>query len=89
MKLEQIQLVVSGRVQGVGFRAAAFRTASSLGLTGWVRNTPDERVEITAVGEPEKIDEFLLWCGSAKDGPRGRIRYCRAFAGGLDTAPRI
>ena len=67
MKLEQIQLFVSGRVQGVGFRAAALRMAASLGLRGWVRNTEDSRVEIVAVGETGKIDQLLQWCG---DGPR-------------------
>lgn len=67
MKLEQIQLLVSGRVQGVGFRAATLRTAVSLGLRGWVRNTEDSRVEILAVGEPSKIDQLLIWCGT---GPR-------------------
>lgn len=52
-------VVVSGRVQGVFFRDHTQRWASSLGLTGWVQNVWDGRVEAVAEGEKESIDEFI------------------------------
>ena len=50
---------VSGRVQGVFFREHARKWATSLGLTGWVRNTEDGQVEITVEGERETIERLL------------------------------
>ncbi len=59
--------LVSGRVQGVGFRAFAARTARGLGLTGGVSNLPDGRVLVVAEGPAHAIDrlEAALW-----EGPR-------------------
>ena len=48
-----------GSVQGVGFRFSAERTANSLGLTGWVRNSRDGRVEIMCEGEKPALQNFL------------------------------
>ena len=50
--------LVTGRVQGVGFRAFVERTARDIGVTGWVRNLDDGRVEAYAVGTPEQLDEL-------------------------------
>lgn len=50
--------VISGRVQGVGFRAFAWATANREGLHGWVRNLPDGGVEISAEGEAEALERF-------------------------------
>lgn len=47
---------VSGRVQGVGFRHWTVRRASALGLTGWVRNRRDGRVEVLAYGDKGALD---------------------------------
>ena len=49
----------SGAVQGVGFRCRARYTAESLGLTGWVKNLPDGRVEMEVQGDPVAIDGML------------------------------
>ena len=49
----------SGYVQGVGFRYIARNTASRLGLTGWVRNLPDGRVELVCEGNEKKLKIFL------------------------------
>lgn len=49
----------SGRVQGVGFRYRSVYIAQSLGLTGWVKNLWDDRVEMEIQGEEAVIQEFL------------------------------
>ena len=53
--------LVAGRVQGVYYRASACDVARRLGLTGWVRNTADGRVEAVACGESQKLDAFEQW----------------------------
>jgi acylphosphatase len=59
-------LYISGRVQGVYYRAFTQEVADSLGLKGWVRNLPDRRVEAVFEGEREVIEEAILKC---KQGP--------------------
>lgn len=56
---------ISGKVQGVWYRASTQKMASELGLTGWAKNLPDERVEVVACGEPEVLAtlENWLWVG--------------------------
>ncbi|MBN2556102.1 MAG: acylphosphatase [Anaerolineales bacterium] len=56
---KQIHLVVSGRVQGAGFRYFTYESALQFGITGWVRNRPDRRVEILASGTEENLEQFL------------------------------
>ena len=53
---------VTGRVQGVYFRAAARSEAESLGLAGWAHNEHDRSVTILVEGDPESIAEFVGWC---------------------------
>ena len=55
------RFVVSGRVQGVGFRYAACVEAQRLGVTGWVRNLPNGDVEALACGEPDSMRAFAQW----------------------------
>ncbi|MGD8240522.1 MAG: acylphosphatase [Armatimonadota bacterium] len=50
-----VRWLVSGQVQGVGFRWFTLRRAETLGLGGWVSNLPDGRVEIVARGAPEAV----------------------------------
>jgi len=59
-------LRVSGKVQGVFFRATTKETAEDLGVTGFVRNEPDGTVYAEVEGDSEKLDEFLDW---VKKGP--------------------
>ena len=59
---------VSGRVQGVFFRAETQDRARSLGLDGWVRNAPDGTVEAVFEGDPERVESMVGWC---RRGPRG------------------
>ncbi len=51
--------IVSGRVQGVYFRAFVARHARRLGLSGWVRNRPDGAVEVLAEGEKDRLEELV------------------------------
>ncbi|MFN7698428.1 MAG: acylphosphatase [Deltaproteobacteria bacterium] len=66
MALKRIHLVIRGRVQGVFYRASATREAKRLGLTGWVKNRPDNAVELVAEGEEDQVKDFLAW---AQHGP--------------------
>jgi acylphosphatase len=54
-----LHLVVSGRVQGVGYRWFARGAGRELGLAGRVRNLPDGRVDIRVAGEPERLAAFI------------------------------
>jgi acylphosphatase len=55
-------VLISGRVQGVFFRAYTEQAAHGLGLRGWVRNTRDRRVEAIIEGEREQVEEMIRWC---------------------------
>ena len=55
-------VIISGRVQGVWFRASTRDKAEQLGLTGWVKNTADGCVEAVFEGEEERIEEMINWC---------------------------
>lgn len=63
----RVHVWVSGRVQGVCYRASASDWARTHGLSGWVRNLPDGRVEMVAFGDEPVIAAFLDWC---RQGPR-------------------
>ncbi len=62
MTRKALHLWVSGKVQGVYFRASTAKKAQKLNLTGWVKNLEDSRVEIFAQGDEESLQEFVLWC---------------------------
>jgi acylphosphatase len=66
----RVAVVVSGRVQGVFFRASCAREASERGLGGWVRNRPDGTLEAVFEGSPEAVAEMVEWC---RVGPPGAI----------------
>lgn len=86
----RVQLTISGRVQGVGFRWATQAAADRLGVTGWVRNTDAGDVETVAEGEDSVIDEFIAWCRCGPPGARvDRLRQQRRPATGEFSAFRI
>jgi len=64
-------LLISGRVQGVFYRASAHEAAVRLGLTGWVRNVPNGDVEAEVEGPEATVDEFGEWCW--KGPPSARV----------------
>jgi acylphosphatase len=63
----RVRVVVSGDVQGVGFRWSAREEAQARGVAGWVRNRPDGRVEAVFEGPREAVQALVEWC---RTGPR-------------------
>ncbi|MBE9537131.1 MAG: acylphosphatase [Proteobacteria bacterium] len=57
-----VRLIMSGRVQGVCYRANTKEMAVELGLSGWVRNCLDGKVEAVFKGAPEKVEKAIDWC---------------------------
>lgn len=57
-----MRILVSGRVQGVFYRASAKQRAEQLGLCGHARNLADGRVEIEAIGSRSDLHMFVQWC---------------------------
>lgn len=66
----RLHLRITGRVQGVGFRYSAVDAARRLGVTGWVRNTYDGRVELVAEGPEPPLRRLATWCHA---GPPGAL----------------
>lgn len=60
--VKRVRILVTGRVQGVFFRATCAREARSLGLAGYVRNRPDGRVEAAFEGADTDVDRMAEWC---------------------------
>lgn len=60
--------LISGRVQGVAFRAYTRQAARAAGVVGWVQNLPDGRVEAVFEGTPDRVQAMIDWC---HHGPRG------------------
>ena len=66
--MKRVHIYVSGRVQGVGFRAFVQHTAQTMNLTGWVKNMYDGRVEVLTEGSEDDINAFI---DKLKEGPIG------------------
>lgn len=66
MSKTSVHVYISGRVQGVGYRYSTASQAEQLGLTGWVKNLYDGRVEAMFEGNTETVEQMLSWC---KKGP--------------------
>ena len=64
---QAVRLRITGEVQGVGYRLWATRTATGLGLRGWVRNRFDGTVEALVTGAPERVSAMIEAC---RRGPR-------------------
>jgi len=66
LKFIRAHVIISGDVQGIGFRFETRIKARNRGLTGWIRNLSDGKVEAVFEGEEDKIKEIIEWC---KKGP--------------------
>jgi acylphosphatase len=64
----RVNIVITGLVQGVFFRASTLEKAQGLNLSGWVKNQPDGSVEIIAEGERYALEDLVEWC---RQGPPG------------------
>lgn len=69
--MRRVHAIVSGRVQGVSYRAATASMGRHLGVVGWVRNKSDGSVELEVEGDAEKVAAFLAWC--EKGPPDARV----------------
>ena len=58
----RVHVMISGRVQGVWFRASTRDKAEQLGITGWVKNTSDGRVEAVFEGDEKHVQGMIDWC---------------------------
>src|SRR5919206_3018774 len=74
----RVHVLISGRVQGVGFRFGACDEAARLGLGGWVRNLTDGRVEAVFEGPAAEVARAVAWC---RRGPMG------AWVSDVETRP--
>lgn len=63
---KHFKIKITGRVQGVWYRASTERKAKELGLCGFVKNEPDGSVYAEAEGTDEQLKKFITWC---KSGP--------------------
>jgi acylphosphatase len=62
MDIIRTHVLIAGKVQGVGYRFATAQVATRLGLTGWVQNLPDGRVEAVFEGDRATVNQMLDWC---------------------------
>jgi acylphosphatase len=69
--MQCVHVYISGRVQGVFFRAETQKAAKGLNINGWVRNLPDGRVEALFEGEDADVDKMIVWCH--KGPPTARV----------------
>lgn len=70
--VKAVNVRVTGRVQGVAFRWSAQAEALRLGVTGWVRNEPDETVLVYVEGPDDAVDALVAWCRQGP--PAARVR---------------
>lgn len=80
--MRRARAIVTGRVQGVSYRASTASEARRLGLVGWVRNVADGSVELEVEGPEDKVAALLAWCEQGP--PSARVAEVRVE----ELAPR-
>jgi acylphosphatase len=83
----RMRVRVVGKVQGVSFRAAALDNATSLGLSGWVRNEPDGSVSAEIEGPGNRVDAFVEWCRTGPPAARVDNVVCLQKTPAYDRSP--
>lgn len=68
--MRRVHVIVTGDVQGVGYRYTARRVAREIGASGWVRNLPDGSVEAEVEGSRAQVDKMLAWMVAGPPGSR-------------------
>lgn len=87
LKPSRVRILVSGLVQGVGYRYSTLQQAQKCGIKGWVRNLDDGRVEAWLEGDRAEVDRVVQWC---HQGPTGaRVREVRLIDESLSPEPRM
>ena len=79
--MRAVEVLVTGKVQGVAFRAYAAREADRLGVAGWVRNRSDGTVHALVEGEEEAVESMLAWL--RRGSPSARVHHLAV----VDTDP--
>lgn len=74
--MEQLHLIIHGRVQGVFFRDCTVRKAKELGVIGWVKNLADGTVEMVAQGERARLEALRDWCNEGS--PTAKVEKIEA-----------
>ena len=74
MKKVHINIRITGKVQGVGFRETTKYVADQSGIKGYIRNEADGSVYLEAEGEQWELDSFLEWCNDGPD--RAKVEGC-------------
>jgi len=77
MEKQACHYLISGRVQGVYYRASTVKQARLLGVTGWVRNLPDGRVEAFACGDTEQLKQLQAWLWQGPPGAQVTAVDCQ------------
>jgi acylphosphatase len=75
--MKRVHIFISGRVQGVFFRAYTQDQAKRLNLYGWVRNTQDGRVEAVFEGGKKQLEEIIKWCRQGS--PQSKVASVEVF----------
>jgi len=83
--MKRVRVVISGRVQGVWFRAWTVQEATARGLDGWVRNRSDGTVEAVFQGAPEAVDVMIAAC--RRGPPAARVAAVDVFADAAAVEP--
>ncbi len=89
---ESRRLIITGLVQGVGFRYSMAREAAHLGVAGWVRNRHDGSVEANICGNAEGVAAMIAW---ARQGPPGAsvdhvaVEIGEPASGGFEQRPSV
>jgi acylphosphatase len=68
--MRRVRVVVTGRVQGVFYRATCAREAEDRGIAGWVRNLPGGDVEAVFEGSSPQVEAMIAWCRGGPPGAR-------------------